>query len=67
MGVRVLLRDLRSERMCSRGARVFASRHGIDWNDFIQNGIDADVLTASGDVFALRAVKAAETRIATNE
>lgn len=43
--------------MCRDGARRWARAHGIDWGDFVRNGIDADKLEAIGDAFALAIVK----------
>lgn len=34
-------------RMCSKGARLWWQRAGLDWSDFIENGIDAAVLKAA--------------------
>lgn len=42
---------------CSRGARPWAQQHGIDWSDFVRNGIEAERLEAIGDAFALALVK----------
>lgn len=46
---------------CRAGARAWAARHGIDWQDFARNGIDAAVLEATGDGFALALVAWART------
>lgn len=52
----VTMRDVRACKMCARGARAFFKRHGLDWSDFIRNGIDASVLEATGDAMALKVV-----------
>lgn len=39
---------------CSRGARAWFAAHGLDWAAFVRNGIDADVLRATRDPFALK-------------
>ncbi len=52
----VTMRDVRACKMCARGARAFFNRHGLDWSDFIRNGIDSSVLEATGDAMALRVV-----------
>lgn len=49
--------DLRSAKMCSRGARSFFEVHGLDWQDFLKNGILASKLEATGDLMALRLVE----------
>lgn len=47
---------IRSIGLCSRGAASWFASHGLDWFDFVQNGIDADVLEATGDHYALAVV-----------
>ncbi len=44
---------------CSRGMRLFAQKHNLDFNDFIKNGVDAEVLLATDDEMAKRAVEEA--------
>lgn len=41
---------------CRDKARAWAKRQGIDWKDFVRNGIDAEKLEATGDGFALALV-----------
>lgn len=38
---------------CRGGTRAFFVRHGLDWADFVRNGIAADKLEATGDAMAL--------------
>ena len=45
---------------CARGARAWCEQHGIDWWQFVQHGVDADILIATGDAMALRLVAHAE-------
>lgn len=33
---------------CSRGGRAWFQRHGLDWLDFVRNGIDEAKLLATG-------------------
>lgn len=54
--------DVRSVKMCSRGTRDFFKKHDLDWSDFLQNGIPADKLAATGDPMALQVVEAARGR-----
>lgn len=58
----VTMRDVRSVHSCSRGAKAFGERHGLDWNDFLQNGIDASLLDATGDAMAKRITDYARKR-----
>lgn len=37
---------------CRSGARQWFERNGFVWRDFVQHGIDADELLATGDALA---------------
>ena len=50
----VTMRHMRSLKLCSGGARGLAETYGLSWDDFLENGIDADILEATGDPFAKR-------------
>lgn len=63
----VRLVDLREANFCANGAREFASLHNLDWQDFLQNGIDAKVLLATKDACAKQVVKIAMKRIKETE
>jgi hypothetical protein len=41
---------------CRDKTRAWAQRQGLDWKDFVRNGIDAEKLEATGDGFALALV-----------
>jgi hypothetical protein len=43
--------------LCRGKSREWAKRHGLDWGDFVRNGIDTQRLEATGDPFALALVK----------
>jgi hypothetical protein len=60
--VKIRMRDIRAAKMCSRGARAWFTRHGLDWAEFITNGIDAELVLATGDAMAIRVVKVARGR-----
>lgn len=45
---------------CVKGMRLFASRHNLDFETFAREGIDAEVLRATGDEMALKIVEEAE-------
>lgn len=49
---------------CSRGGRDFAARHGIDWLEFVQQGIPAARLLAIDDAMAHAVVDQARARVA---
>lgn len=55
----VRISHVRKARLCNRGAREWFARQGWNWQEFLDNGIDADLLIATGDPYALRAVEAA--------
>jgi hypothetical protein len=50
---------------CRGGARAWFRSHGLDWNDFVRNGIEEEKLLAVGDAFAIATVKWAHERAAT--
>lgn len=47
---------------CHAKSREFFARHGLDWWHFLQHGIDAEVLRATGDALAIRVVEFAEAQ-----
>lgn len=58
----VTMRDVRGIKGCARGARLFCQTHGIDWTGFLENGVPAEVLDATGDHMALRLTAFARAR-----
>ena len=56
----VHMRHVRSMKGCSRGARAFCERYGIDWPAFLKGGIPASRLRATGDAMAIRLAEIAE-------
>ncbi|GAB6191159.1 hypothetical protein [Desulfocastanea catecholica] len=59
----VTLKDIRSLKYCSKGARAFFARHDLLWSDFLDNGIPAEALLKTGDAMAQKAVEVARGRI----
>lgn len=57
---RHLYHDTPAQRYCAGGARRFFARHGLNWGDFLRNGIDGQKFVDTGDAMAIRAVKHAE-------
>lgn len=55
----VRISHVRKARLCNRGAREWFARQGWNWQEFLDHGIDADLLIATEDPYALRAVEAA--------
>lgn len=52
--------DMRAVGYCNRGGRDFFASHGLDWADFVRNGIDSDVLRALNDAMADKVIEQAE-------
>lgn len=40
----IRIEDCRAKRLCSAGLRRFAEKHGLDFQEFVRNGIDSDLL-----------------------
>lgn len=60
--IRVTIRDLRAARYCLAGVRPWFQRHGFNWQDFLEHGIDVDRLRATGDALVDPVIREAETR-----
>jgi len=56
--------DMRRLGYCNRGARAWFARHQLDWSQFIDQGLPAPLLLATGDSMAEDVVAAAQERIA---
>lgn len=57
--IKVTMRHVRQCKMCSRGARDFFDRHGMDWGEFLKSGLPAEAFEATGDAMALQVAAAA--------
>lgn len=53
-------RHARELGYCNRGLRAWFSREGMDWADFLKNGIAADVLRQHDNAMAERVIARAE-------
>lgn len=62
-GARVTMAHIRQLKLCARGARAWAERHGFDWGELLRDGWDADALEATGDHFAIQAAKVAREEL----
>ena len=49
---------------CHGKGREFAERNGLDWMQFVQHGIDAEELLATGDALAIALVEHAHSEVA---
>jgi hypothetical protein len=57
--IMVTMRHIRQCKMCSRGARAFFERHGLDWAAFLKGGVPAEALESTGDAMAKQVAQAA--------
>jgi hypothetical protein len=53
----IRMEDINAAGFCGLGARRWFHSRGIDFNDFMKNGIDADELIARGDHLAVVVVE----------
>jgi len=56
----VLHRHCRELGYCNRGLREWCAREGLDWPSFVKHGLDAEVLRATNNAMAARAIAHAE-------
>ncbi|WRH61538.1 MAG: hypothetical protein RSE12_14275 [Fuscovulum sp.] len=57
-----MIQDLRAARYCLAGVRPWFRRHGLDWQAFLDSGIEADTLRATGDALVEPVILQAELR-----
>lgn len=63
----VIHADMRALGYCNRGARQWFARHQLNWSDFLNRGIGADRLLATGDAMAEEVVAVAKQRLFAGE
>lgn len=56
----VYIRHIRKAKFCAAGTRKFFIKNGLDYSDFIKNGILAERLIETGDAMAYQVVEIAE-------
>lgn len=54
--MKIRMSDLRSVGVCDR-VRFWFRKHGLDWADFLKNGIEDERLLRTGDAQAFRVVE----------
>lgn len=54
-----MLRSRNGGGFCVRNSRIWATAHGLDFKDFVRNGILASRLLATGDELAAELVEVA--------
>lgn len=60
----VHVRHIREARMCSRGARAWAQRHGFDYMTFLNHGYPASEIEATGDALGIQVAAIARAEAA---
>lgn len=58
--MRVYIKHARACGYCARGMRAFFDKHGLDFAQFLKEGVDAELLLKTGDEMARAAVLQAE-------
>jgi hypothetical protein len=48
---------------CIKGIKEFCKKHNIDFRDFVNHGVDADVLLDTDDAMALKVVEHKKAQI----
>ena len=59
---RVTIQDIRAARYCLPGVRPWFRRHGLDWQAFLNVGISAETLRATGDALVEPVIAQAKAR-----
>lgn len=57
------LRNRKGGGFCVRNSRIWAASHGLDFKDFVRNGVAASKLIATGDVLAEELVDVAREEL----
>ncbi|MBJ8552674.1 hypothetical protein [Acinetobacter bereziniae] len=55
--MKIYMSDIRNAKMCARGTRAFFILHGLDFQDFLKNGIDAEKILNTKDAMAIQVVE----------
>jgi hypothetical protein len=53
----ITVTDIRNAGHCAAGIKRWFDEHELNFRDFLKNGIDAEILIASGDELALQSVE----------
>jgi len=64
---RVTIQDVRAARYCLAGVRPWFVRHGLSWQAFLDTGLEAEQLRATGDALVDPVIDAAIAREATGQ
>ena len=58
----VTIQDIRAARYCLPGVRPWFRRHGLDWQAFLDAGLPARTLRATGDALVEPVIAEAKAR-----
>ena len=64
---RVTIQDVRAARYCLAGVRPWFVRHGLNWQAFLDAGVEAEQLRATGDALVDPVINAAIAREASGQ
>lgn len=53
----ITARELQANGFCAHGVKLWFAQYGLDFKDYVKNGIPASVLLATGDALGERAVE----------
>lgn len=57
--IMVYMKHIRQSGMCSGGAREFFIMHKLDWNRFLNQGLEVEIIEALKDSMATKVAKTA--------
>lgn len=63
----ITIDHVRAVGLCVNGTRTWFARQGLDFRSFLRDGLQAEVLLATGDAMALRVVEHARKASAEQE
>jgi hypothetical protein len=63
----ITINHVRAVGLCVNGTRTWFARRGLDFRSFLREGLQADILLATGDAMALRVVEHARSVSAEQE
>lgn len=63
----ITITDCRKAGHCASGVKKWFEGYGIDFRDFLKNGIDEETLLATGDARAIRVIELKRQRDASGE
>lgn len=59
----VRIEHVKKANMCTRGARAWFAHHGLDYQEFLFNGMPASVIEATGDAMGVQVARIARGEV----